>query len=90
MSCIHIFSSLFLLIHFLMFALHLIIPILTDILSQDESDLAFDSRALKLLPNVPFEDEADTGDVLAAAEAAMSSSLDTSSSKVTAVALSKL
>jgi hypothetical protein len=42
---------------------------------EEESDLAFDSRALKQLNTVPFEAEAaDTGAVLAAAEAAMATS----------------
>ena len=45
-----------------------------DYKEEGESDLAFDSRCLKLLNSVPFEDEQDTGAVLAAAEAAMSSS----------------
>ena len=45
-----------------------------DFKEEGESDLAFDSRCLKILNSVPFEDEQDTGAVLAAAEAAMSSS----------------
>ena len=48
-----------------------------DFKEEGESDLAFDSRCLKLLNSVPFEDEQDTGAVLAAAEAAMSSSSPT-------------
>ena len=45
-----------------------------DFKDEGETDLAFDSRCLKILNNVPFEDDQDTGAVLAAAEAVMSSS----------------
>lgn len=62
---------------------------------ENETDLAFDSRAMKVLPMVPFDDEKDTSAVVADAEAALSSS---SSSKgvirdweaLTKAALSKL